>query len=341
MTQYIGLDAHSKTCTAVVIDHAGKIAASKQFPTSEQNLIAFIKSVKRPRELAFEEQNLAHWLFLTTDEHVSKLVIAHPGHLPKQRSAKGDFKDAVRLAEELRAGRLTSVFHEDSKLWNLRAIVNSYHDFTTDIVRSKNRYKAFLRSRGLPTDGKTIFRDTELLKKIENDCERFAAVNLFEQIRLQQEIKDSYEVKFTELAKQWTVIRRLGTIPGISDIRGATIAAIICSPERFPNKHKLWAYAKLVRYIDVSDGRIYGSRAPQGRAELKAAFMGAATTILAGTSGLRRYYDRLRSKGVCHNDAKRAVARRVAAIALMIMKTGSKYDDHHDDRRSRPELTKS
>jgi transposase len=338
MTHYIGLDAHSKTCTAVVINAAGKIATSVQFATSERNLLDFIKTVKKPRELAFEEQNLAHWLFLTTSDHVDKLVVAHPAHLPKQRGAKGDFQDAVRLAEELRADRLTSVFHEDSKLWNLRAIVNSYHDFVADLVRSKNRYKAFLRSRGIACAGSAIFADASVLEKITIDYERFAAMNLFAQIRVQQEIKDSYEKKFSDLAKQWPVIRRLGSIPGISDIRGAIITAIICSPARFPNKHKLWAYAKLVRYIDVSDGRIYGSRETAGRRELKAVFMGAATAVLAGSSGLRRYYDRLRTKGTCHNDAKKAVARRVAAISLMIMKTGKTYDDHHEDRRMRAQL---
>ena len=96
-----------------------------------------------------------------------------------------------------------------------------------------------------------------------------------------------------------------------------------------------------MRYIDVSDGRIYSSRQPRGRVELKGVFMGAATSILIGDSGLRRYYDRLRTKGVCHNDAKRAVARRVAAIALMVMKTGKKYDDHHEDKRSRLERIRS
>ena len=38
MTQYIGLDAHSKTCTAVVMDSKGKILKKEVFPTSEREL---------------------------------------------------------------------------------------------------------------------------------------------------------------------------------------------------------------------------------------------------------------------------------------------------------------
>lgn len=341
MTHYIGLDAHSKTCTAVVMNESGAIVQNAHFATTERHLLSFLKSVKAPRFLAFEELDIAHWLFLTTAEHVDKVVVAHAGHLPAQRGAKGDHQDALRLATELRAGRIVSVFHEDSKLWDLRAVVTSHLDFTQDLVRAKNRYKAFLRSRGLPSTGKTVYSDKDLLAQFKKGTDHFVAVNLFEKISLAQEIRDSYEAKFAELAKQWPVIKKLATIPGISNVRGAIIAAIICSPQRFSNKHKLWAYAKLVRYIDVSDGRIYGSRQPKGRNELKAVFMGAATAALQGSSGLRRYYDRQRTNGVCHNDAKRAVARRVAAIALMIMKTNKIYDDHHDERTKRENTSKT
>jgi hypothetical protein len=75
MTHYIGLDAHSKTCTAVVMNSAGKLVSQAKFYTSERNLIDFMKSVKSPRKLAFEEQNLAHWLFVTLKDQVDQLVV--------------------------------------------------------------------------------------------------------------------------------------------------------------------------------------------------------------------------------------------------------------------------
>jgi hypothetical protein len=48
---------------------------------------------------------------------------------------------------------------------------------------------------------------------------------------------------------------------------------------------------------------------------------------MRGNSSLRVYYDRLRSKGVSDRDAKRAVARKIAVILLMIIKTGKSYDE--------------
>jgi transposase len=165
--------------------------------------------------------------------------------------------------------------------------------------------------------------------------ERFTAVNLFELVARLQEIKDSYDDKFKELTRQFPVIAKLCSIPGISYVRAATITAIICSPALFAGKHKLWAYSGLVRHLNESDGRIYGSRKAHGRKELKAVFLGAATAILCGSSGLRCHYDQLRSKGTSHNDAKKAVARRVAAISLMVMKTGKTYDDKYQEKRRR------
>ncbi|MBK8201533.1 MAG: transposase [Bdellovibrionales bacterium] len=50
------------------------------------------------------------------------------------------------------------------------------------------------------------------------------------------------------------------TIPGISIIRANIIAAIVCQPARFENKHKFWGYCMLVRHIQISGGKIYGNK---------------------------------------------------------------------------------
>jgi transposase len=341
MTHYIGLDAHSKTCTAVVINAAGKLVSQAKFDTSERNLIDFVKSFKSPRKLAFEEQNLAHWLFVTLKDQVDQLVVAHAAHLPGHRGPKNDLQDATRLADELRSDRLTSVYHEESKIWELRAIVYSYLDFTEDLVRTKNRYKAFLRARGIPATGDGVYTDNKVLEKITGDYEKFTAANLFYLLGELQETKDAYESKFSDLKTEWPAIKRLCSIPGIAAVRAATILGIVCSPQRFANKHKFWAYCKLVRYVDTSDGRIYGSRNTKGRPQLKAVFMGAATAVLQSNSGLRRYYDQLRQKGTAHNDAKKAVARRIAAIALAVMKSNKVYDDKFEEKRRRSKLVKT
>ena len=116
MTHYIGLDAHSKTCTAVVTDFKGTILKKSVFPTTERDLRSFIDSVKRPRRLAFEEMNIAQWLYVLLKDDVDEIQIAHAAHLTKQRGAKTDYIDAVRLATEFCNGTITQVFHADGTI---------------------------------------------------------------------------------------------------------------------------------------------------------------------------------------------------------------------------------
>ena len=130
MTHYIGLDAHSKTCTAVVTNAKGKILKKSVFPTTEKDLKIFIDGVASPKMLAFEEMNIAHWLFVLLKDRVDEIKVAHAPHLPKQRGAKTDYLDAVRLATELRNEKITNVFHSDSPLFELRLVVKAHQDVT-------------------------------------------------------------------------------------------------------------------------------------------------------------------------------------------------------------------
>ncbi len=339
MTHYIGLDAHSKTCTAVVTNAKGKILKKSVFATTEKDLKAFVDSVASPKMLAFEEMNIAHWLYVLLKNRVDEVQVAHAAHLPKQRGAKTDYIDAVRLATELRNGKITNVFHSDSPLFELRILVKAHQDVTQDVVKAMNRYKSFLRSKGKFISGKSIYNDEETPTSFEKENDKFVAVNMFEQIRSLKEIKKSYEEKLAAIAKKWPKIKSLCAIPGISHIRATMIMAIVCSGERFPNKHKFWAYCCLVRHIEISDDKIYGSRKAKGSLDLKSVFMGAVLSVLQGESSLRKYYDRLRSKGVSDRNARMAVARKIAAIALMTVKTGVPFDNHHDEKRSRIDNT--
>lgn len=71
MNYYIGLDAHSSTCTAVVVDETGRQVLRQTFPTTEAKLIEFISGVSGVTHLTFEECTLSQWLYVTLIEHVS------------------------------------------------------------------------------------------------------------------------------------------------------------------------------------------------------------------------------------------------------------------------------
>lgn len=337
MAIYIGLDAHSATSTLVSLDEGGKILNRCRVDTSEKNLLNFVRNQNGKTKLVVEESNISQWVYALLKNEVGELVVCHPGYLGKKQGPKNDLRDAIHLANELRCGHVTPVFHEQSRMMNLRSLVGAYTDVIREITRAKNRYKALFRSEALPTAGKTIYNAPERIAELSSNTGRFVAENILAQIDHLEETKGKYLAIFKSNMGKHSELKRLDSIPGIDCVRAHVIAAIICSAGRFKNKHKLWAYAMLVKYGQDSDDKNYGLKSVQGRRELKEAFMGVTECILRGKSSLRKYYDRLRTRDLNHVDAKKALARKVAAICLSVLKHNNDYDDKLEDKRNRLE----
>jgi transposase len=335
METYIGLDAHSSTCTFISMDKDEKIIDEAKVATTERNLLHYIRSQKGKKYLVFEESGMSKWLFALFKKEVDELTVCHPGFLGKRQGAKFDRNDAIHLANELRCGHVVSVYHEQSDIMDLRALVGAYKDVVTEIVRTKNRYKAIFRSEAIATKGQSIYGDEEKIQQLSGKVDQLVAKNLFDHIAHLESTRKKYLEAFGANMKRHSVLRKLDTVPGIDVVRAHVIASYVCSGERFKNKHKLWSYAMLVRHAEESDGRIYGKRIHFGRIELKEAFLGVAESAILHGSHLRKQYDRLRSAGVSHQNAKLAVARKTAAICLQILKHDIEYDDKFEEKQER------
>jgi transposase len=337
MELYIGLDAHSATSTAVVVDERGEIKLRETFPTSEANLVGFVRRLPKPAtlHLTLEECHLAQWLYLTLVEHVDELIVCNPVYLAKKPGAKTDFRDALHLAQELRTGHLKPVHHESSRWIELRVLVSGYLSLVEEIVRGKNRLKAVFRAHGLPTDTEKFYTTPKRAKELPHDSARFVAESLFEQIERLEEVKLGYRGFFEKNLKRYRPIRNLDSVPGIDAVRANVIVAAVCQPNRFRNKHQFWGYCMLVRHIQESGGRIYGNKRVHGRVELRDAFIGAAESALRTDTSLRAYYDGLRDKGVGDKDAKVALARKIAALCLCLLKNNDTFKNNYDEQQMR------
>ena len=176
-----------------------------------------------------------------------------------------------------------------------------------------------------------FYRDKQLVQSLQNPSAKFVAEKLFNQIEFLENEKLKYKDLFKQNKKQYRPIRNLMTIPGISLVRSNIIAAIVCQPARFANKHKFWGYCMLVRHIQKSGGKIYGNKRFFGRRELRNVFVGAAESAMRTDSTLRDYYDVLRAKGAKHKEAKLNLARKISSIALCLLKNNDTYNDNFDE----------
>ncbi len=120
MIGYIGLDAHSVTCTAVAVNERGDILCRKTFPTTEAQLISFLEGIPGVKHLTFEECHLAQWLYVTLVEYVDEVLACNPVYIAKKQGAKTDFRDALHLAQELRTGHLKAVHHGETSNRSLK-----------------------------------------------------------------------------------------------------------------------------------------------------------------------------------------------------------------------------
>ncbi len=336
MNYFIGLDAHSKSCTAVVVNEKGDILLRDEFKTTESNLVGFVRSLPVGKKcLTFEESTLAQWIYITLIEEVDELLVCNPVYIAKKQGAKTDYRDALHLAQELRTNHLKPVYHDVSKWIELRVLVHSYLDLVQEIVRTKNRLKAVFRSEAINTDSSNFYVDKSQTKLLSTQSSKFVAESLFSQIEALEKFKVEYKEYFKRNIKRHKPIRNLTSVPGIDLVRANLIMAIVCMPSRFKNKHQFWGYCMLVRHIQVSGGKIYGNKRIHGQRELRDVFLGAAETVLRTETSLRTHYDSLRAAGVNSKDAKISVARKIAAICLCLLKNNSVYQDDYSEQQIR------
>ena len=64
MDRYIGLDAHTSSCTVAVIGQSGKRLNSQVVETNGRALIEVVRAVPKDRHLCLEEGPHSNWLYV-------------------------------------------------------------------------------------------------------------------------------------------------------------------------------------------------------------------------------------------------------------------------------------
>jgi len=343
MDRYIGLDAHASSCTAGVVGPSGRHLQSQVLETSACSLIAFLKTLPRPRHLCLEEGTHAGWLHDVLSPHVEELVIAGVDH---SRGPKSDRRDAFALADALRVGAITTrVYKGLGEFRKLRELSRAYTMIVSDSIRCQNRIKSVYRSRGIPTAGKDVYRVSdrkEWLAKLPTEPRHLVAI-LCDQLDATRELVTKTGKQMLREARTHAIFHRLKTCPGMGPVRVAQMLPIVVTPYRFASKRSFWAYAGMGIVMRSSSDWVRTERGSWVRAEtqqtrgltrrynhrLKQIFKGAATTIIGRArpdDPLFAHYQRLLDGGTKPNLAKLTIARQVASITLSMWRSNEDYD---------------
>ena len=328
MQHFIGLDAHSQTCTFAIMNSGGEITKVSEVQTNERLIVSFLAQLKGTLFLTFEESFLSKWLFAILRPHVDRLIVCNPTYVTRRGDAKTDRLDAINLARELRAGNLVPVYHVDQNaLFELRATVHAYQGLVHQMIQTKNRLKMLYRAEGISFKSQEPYKNAELLEQLRSEAVRMVGRSLYNQLKTLEDGKKTYQRFFEEQARTNKSIFALTSIPGIEATRACIIASLVCDARRFPSKHHFWSYCGLVRHKQISDGVVYGNKKGRGRPELKGLFHGASITVQVSYkhSSLHQYFENEQRKGSNVRDARVALARKIASIALSVMRTELTY----------------
>jgi transposase len=340
MSRYIGLDAHSESCTIAVMGPSGRRLQHERLETNARLLKKFISNVARPRELCMEEGNLSEWLYEELEPLVDKLVVVMPDKSPGN---KNDLIDAWKLADDLRRDAIKHpVYKAPGQFRSLREAGRAHYVTQKDRVRCKSRIHALCRSCGHHDLPKALYNpDTRceaLLQLPEHFRTRVALYG--EQLDSQTKLVRQAERWLQEEAERVPIVGRIATAPGFGLVRSSYVVAIVISPHRFRTARQFWSYCGLgIVTRSSSDWARDGSGSwrrkpvqqtrglnPNRHPLLKNVFKGAAEQVTRMPDHpLAQVYQRL-LETTKPNLARLTIARRLAAAVLAMWKNGEDYD---------------
>jgi transposase len=346
--KYIGMDLHSETIQAAVVNDAGKVVLESTIATEASAVLDFIGGVQGILHVAFEEGIHAAWLYGLLAHRVAQAVACDPRQLPHHKAEnRNDKVDARQLAQWLRLGGvLKPVYHHPTELRTLRELVRSYTTLVGDSTQVMSRVKAIYRARAIPRKGTRVysprFRDAWLNQLRELGVRRRTEW-LYQQLDALLLLRRKARAAMIAESRKHAAYKVLKSIPTLGPVRVSILMAVIQTPHRFRTKRKLWTYVGLAvvsqstanhRFVQ---GQLTRSRKPalilglnrNHNPVLKDVFKGAAATAVAKPGPFREFYLSQLAAGSTPEIARVIVARKLATLVLTLWKKGERFHAEH------------
>ena len=342
--KFIGLDVHKESISIAVMNSTGKLIIESVIETKAVTILQFIQGLRGDLHVTFEEGTWAAWLYDLLKPHVTKVVVCNPRKTALLKDgSKSDRIDARKLAELLRNGSLSEVYHGENGVRVLKELSRSYLTISKDLGRVMNRIKALYRSWAIPCAGTQVYAPrhrSEWLSKITEAGVRRRAEYFYQQLDALQALRREVRQDLLVESRKHSATKLLRQIPCIGPMRAAQLIALMQTPHRFRTKRPLWTYSGLglethdsAQYRCV-EGQLQRSKKTQHlrglntnhNHDLKNIFKGAATRATTSTGPFRDFYEMLLAKGMRPSMARLTLARKIAAITLIVWKKGARFD---------------
>jgi transposase len=315
--------------------------------TKAETILQFMRGLRGSLQVTFEEGTCAAWLHDLLKPHVSHLVVCDPrkNNLAKVGN-KNDRNDARELAELLYRNKLEPVYNGEQGIRTLKELARSYLAITRDLTRVMNRLKAIYRSWGIPCTGQQVYalrHRTAWLSKIAEAGVRRRAEFYYQQFDALAALRQEVRRELLHESRKHFAVKLLRQIPSFGPIRAALLVALIQTPHRFRTKRQFWAYIGLaLKTYGSGEYRFVGGQLQRSKKalairglhinhnhDLKNIFKGAATWAAANSGPFQNFYEACLARGMKPSMARLTMARKMAAITLLVWKRGVRFDAEH------------
>ena len=267
---FIGLDTHLKNWRVTILVETTFFKTFSQDP-SPKNLSDYLKN-NFPGANYFSAYE-ASFSGFSAHRELNKLgiknIVVNPADIPttdKERKQKDDARDSRKIAEQLAASKLVSIYVPDIETEGDRAMLRFRKTLTKEIARNKNRVKSSLYFHGITIPeqfSKTKYwskRFTNWLRDVElsSDSARITLteiIDIVEYLRKKQYhiLKTIKELSKTKKYKNNTEL--MLSIPGIGFITAMSFLTEIENISRFKNLDKFCSFVGLVPMTNSSGER--------------------------------------------------------------------------------------
>lgn len=339
---YVGLDMGSSRCQQAAIDADGTVRFSRIVPTSEQHLRSAFAELGGSASVHLEAGELSAWAAGVIGPLVSKVVVSHPRTLAwiARDPLKTDKRDAAKLAELLRLGRVHEVYCEtDNKRQTFKHLVVHYEQMSREQARQKSKIKARLRTLGVIRKDARVFGESgqsQVFDSIADLSIRKMIGQMFAVLNQMIDMQAEAKAAMLSFAKQFPEVALLEAVPGVGPITACRFVGYVQTPKRFSNKRKFWRYCRLGITRRESNGkRLSHPRLDNaGNGSLKDVsrkVFEAARRTRADNSFKRAYQLSLaNTRNEVH--ARLSTQRKILATMRAIWLAGAPYTDNGERR---------
>lgn len=330
-TIFLGIDVHKQTysitavCDNIAIKHDSFEAEPKVLLKYCQRLFQGAK-IKSAYEAGFCGFGLHRFLI----EHGIENIVVHPASIETEsrNHKKTDKRDSKKIAIQLAAGRLQSVYIPSLSQENRRSLSRIREQFIKERVRTAVRLKSFLDVNGMK-EGKQRFSKKSLKKLLDLDIDENLKFCIYKLVKawfyFSQEIAE-IDKKLLILTPDEQVLYEAYTkITGF----GPKIARILIhelgDTMQFSNEEKLCSFCGLTPSEHSSgEHKRLGHITRQGNPLLRKALVQAAWVAVKRDPYFSEYFGKLSiRKGKCR--AIIAVARKLIGRARCAIKKKEFY----------------